>query len=362
MTTLLGKITHARAYYSCRRCRSGRCPDDAELGLVRQQTPAVREAVATVGLLDPFAEGARRVLPLLAGLTVSASTIRRTTEDVGTDVARRREVGEAFEAPPIDWGRDALGRTLACVGLDATSVPQQGKRGEKAEGRMPWVAMVFSPPGAAPRKRRARMSARYLSGLMSLGEIGGQLRRECRAAGLARAEVVVGLSDGGAGLEECLIDAVAGLGGELHLVLDFYHAAEHVREFARVLKSDDESRRAQAASWCETLKDRGGAALLEEVEGLDLSEGSAESRESQRLLVGYLRGNAHRTDYPAYSARGWPIGSGAVESGCKAVVCQRLKCSGMRWRERGTTALCQLRALYRSDPSLWSSYWSRSSA
>ena len=192
---------------------------------------------------------------------------------------------------------------------------------------------------------------------MSLAEIGGQLRRECRTAGLGQAEVVVGLSDGGAGLEGCLIDAVAGMAGEFHLILDFYHAAEHLREFARVLVSDEEARRKQVGQWCDRLKRQGGAALLEELERLDLSEASAESRESQRLLLGYLGNNVHRTDDPAYVPQGWPIGSGAVESACKTVVCQRLKCSGMRWRERGTTALCQLRALYRSDPALWSSDW-----
>lgn len=357
MTTLLGKIVYERAYYFCLHCRNGHFPTDEELGLVRKQTPAAQQVITLAGVLDPFEEGAQRVLPTLAGLNVSPSTVQRTTEDIGTDIARRREAGESFGVPPIDWGRDARGRTLACVGLDATGVPQQGEHAEKAEGRMPWVATVFSPPGTAPRKRRARMSARYVSGLMSLGEIGGQLRRECRAAGLAQAEVVVGLSDGGAGLEGCLIDAVAGMAGEFHLILDFYHAAEHVREFARVLVSGEEPRQKQVEEWCDTLKHQGGAALVEELERLDLSEASGELRESHRLLLGYLGSNVHRMDYPAYVAQGWPIGSGAVESACKTVVCQRLKCSGMRWRERGTTALCQLRALYRSDPVLWSSYW-----
>jgi len=61
-----------------------------------------------------------------------------------------------------------------------------------------------------------------------------------------------------------------------------------------------------------------------------------------------------------YISRGWQIVSGMIEAACKTVVCQRLKESGMSWREPGTTAVCQLRALYQSEPRLWKSYWSRS--
>jgi len=59
---------------------------------------------------------------------------------------------------------------------------------------------------------------------------------------------------------------------------------------------------------------------------------------------------------------GWLIGSGAIESACKTVVNQRLKSCGKRWRERGTTTLCQARVLYKSEHSLWSAYWKLPSA
>ena len=66
---------------------------------------------------------------------------------------------------------------------------------------------------------------------MSLAQIGEQLRRECRAVGLEQADVVIGLSDGGNGLENCLVEAVTGLAREVVFILDFYHASEHLREF-----------------------------------------------------------------------------------------------------------------------------------
>jgi hypothetical protein len=64
-------------------------------------------------------------------------------------------------------------------------------------------------------------------------------------------------------------------------------------------------------------------------------------------------------DYPGYRAKGWQIGSGPVESACKAVVGQRLKGSGMRWGEDGADAVCHLRALFRSEASQWDAFWAR---
>jgi hypothetical protein len=48
-----------------------------------------------------------------------------------------------------------------------------------------------------------------------------------------------------------------------------------------------------------------------------------------------------------------------VESACKTVVAQRLKQAGMRWRAYGTDSMCQLRALFRSEPSQWEAFWLR---
>jgi hypothetical protein len=83
-------------------------------------------------------------------------------------------------------------------------------------------------------------------------------------------------------------------------------------------------------------------------------------REKHAEVLSYLKNNVHRMDYPTYQAKGWLIGSGAVESACKTVVGQRLKLAGMRWREHGTDTVCHLRALYKSEPGQWSAFWERS--
>ena len=63
----------------------------------------------------------------------------------------------------------------------------------------------------------------------------------------------------------------------------------------------------------------------------------------------YLRGNAGRMKYDEYRANGWFIGSGVIESGCKTVIGQRFKQSGMIWSLKGAKALLPLRTLYKSN-------------
>lgn len=358
--SLLGEVCYERAYYRCPHCRQGWFPSDEELNVQQRQTPAAAEVISLAGVVQPFEEGADRLLVKLGGLVVSKSSVQRTTGRVGAELARRRAAGE-FRGPerPWDWHRDAHGNRVAYLSLDATGVAQQGPDHKKAEGRMPWVAAVFNPRPMHEEQRRELREVRYLSGLMSLEEIGRQLRSEALAVGLSRADVVVGLTDGGNGLENCLIDTVAGETREIVFVLDFYHAAEHLREFAKTLFPEEAARKEQVETWCHRLKHEGGETLLEELRALDLSDRSAATREQHRELLGYLGNNRHRTNYPEYVAKGWQIGSGVIESACKSVVGMRMKGPGMRWREPGTDALCHLRALHQSQENLWDHYWHR---
>jgi hypothetical protein len=303
----------------------------------------------------------------MSGLRVSASTVQRVTEATGAEVAAQQAAQEGAAVPKKawDWTCDAAGRRVGYMSMDATSVPQQGIHGEKADGRMPYVGVVFNPQ---PRKVRTRAARRlwdvhYVAGLMSLDQMAQRLRWEAQAVGMEQADVVVCLTDGGNGLEECLTRSLAGVARQLQFVLDFHHACEHLTEFAQLLWAEDSpGRHARTEAWCHELKTRGGERLLQTLRRLDLSEAPPHVLEGHRKLTNYLHSNLHRMDYPTYLANGWQIGSGIVESACKTVVCRRLKQSGMRWREPGTNYLCHLRSLYLSSDQRWENYWTRAAA
>lgn len=53
--------------------------------------------------------------------------------------------------------------------------------------------------------------------------------------------------------------------------------------------------------------------------------------QAARKAVTYFTNNRHRMRYPEYRAKGYQIGSGTIESGCKRIATQRLKVAGAIW-------------------------------
>ena len=361
----MGTAACQRAYYYCGRCGHGVLPWDQAVGLTaRAFTPATERLVSLAGILaDSFAEAAQKILPEMAGLHVAETTVQRTTEGAGQRLSAQRRHRRVFGAPRRwDWHRDAHGRRCAYISLDLTGVRQQAARGGVAEGRMPYVAMVFNPvpelPADSPYRPgpKAVMQARYLAGLYDLDELGLQLRQQAGQVGMNQADVWIGLTDGGNGLEEFVR---RNFPRDPVLILDFWHAADHLTELGQALEPGDEARRQQLVQgWCHLLKHEGGARLVALLEGLALPR-RAGVRGTYDEVLGYLRNNVHRMDYPTYRANGWSIGSGAVESACKTVVGQRLKLAGMRWREYGTDGMCHLRAVFKSEAGQWDAFWQR---
>ncbi len=130
-------------------------------------------------------------------------------------------------------------------------------------------------------------------------------------------------------------------------IVDFWHVCEHVSKCGRAFFGEDgEQARAWALAVCGTLRAGDVEAALEEVERLN-PRSSTWLREEKHELVTYLRNNRERMDYPAYEARGLPIGSGEVEAQCKTLVQQRCKQAGMRWHRRGLEPLLRVRAAVR---------------
>jgi hypothetical protein len=348
--TVLGGVRVERAYYHCRHCHAGHCPRDAALGLTAGDlSRGAAEAVALAGALSSFAEAAGKTLPRLAGLHLGESTVERVTERVGGDIGRRLAAGETFGRPGRwAWSRDADGRSCGYVSADLTGVGMQGPGAARADGRMAAVGMIWN----AGHEGQARYVCGLTGGLAALGE---SLRRQAGQVGMDRAERWVAISDGGAGIEDWLrahfprVEAV---------ILDFYHAAEYLGEWAKALHPGDDARAGRVAGeWCHRLKHEGGGAVLAELAGIDVSGRPAAVQEAHRVVLVYFTNQVHRMDYPSYRAKGWLIGSGPVEAACKQVVGQRMKGSGMRWGEAGADAVCHLRALFRSEKGQWDAYW-----
>jgi hypothetical protein len=364
LVSLFGPVDYARHYYHCPSCHRGTAPLDAIIGLQAQDlTPAADEVVCLAGLVDSFAAGAQKILARLSGLHLSESTVQRATEAAGQRLAEVQHAGQDIgPSTTWNWHKDAEGKSVGYVSIDATGVGQQGSGGKKAEGKMVYVGMVYNPVPedrdrwANPQAtRQPQWQSRYVAQVRPLEELSQPLRRQAGQVGLDKAQRIIAISDGGNGLEDFLrvnfplVDAV---------ILDFYHVAEYVAKLSKALHPDDE---AGATTWreatCVTLKTQGGTAVLEKLRELPVRGRGAKAVRDE--VVGYFENQAHRMDYPAYREKGWQIGSGPVESACKTVIGERMKGGGMRWGADGADAVSHLRAVFCSCDKLWESLWAR---
>ncbi len=231
----------------------------------------------------------------------------------------------------------------------------QGEGASKADGRMVTVGMIYNPQ---PRQRdddalsKPCDGVRYLAGFYELEELGLQMRRQAAQVGMNDAEQWIALTDGGAGLER-FIDVNF---PRAEKILDFHHAAEHLAAFAKQYRPGAGAEPLLAA-WCHSLKHAGGGQVIRMLERLPRGKMTEAVQAAHESVLGYLRNNEHRMDYPRYLQRGWQIASGAIESACKRVVNQRLCLGGMRWGAEGSDAVAHLRALYESDPEQWDAFW-----
>lgn len=350
LVTVHGAVWVQRAYYYCGRCRQSFLPYDEALGLVDEVSPGLMPLVALAGTLLPFAEAAHDLLQRFAGVRLSASTVLRDTEGEGERLRAQQKGGRMVEPtqPEPDWTAAREGeQPAAYVGLDAFSVPMQGIGASQAEHRMLYTALLYTPD---------KKHSRYLVDF-ELDALAEQVRSQARALGIREVSDLIAITDGGNGLEEALQRHLA---ESLQTILDWYHAAEHVCDFAKVWHGEDEAARRQWQTEAKgILYEQGGEALLTYLQALALPAGaSAAVREELRKLIGYITNNRHRTDYPTYRRKGWDIGSGPTEAGCK-IIGERLKGSGMRWVEDGAVTVASLRALYVSGGKVWDGFWAQ---
>jgi hypothetical protein len=140
-------------------------------------------------------------------------------------------------------------------------------------------------------------------------------------------------------------------------ILDWHHLSEHVHAAAKTCYGEGtaEAERFSERRLDELWEGR-ASSTLRNLRALHKQSRSASTREALRQLIGYLKHNRHRINYPRYRALGLPIGSGQVEGACKRLVGARCKQAGMRnWTRSGVAGVLRLRAALQTGhfDTLW---------
>lgn len=352
----LGWIELRRPYLYDPSRGQGRCPRDSAWGFVDSYSPEVLRLGCRAAALAGSYEAASQDLLTYAGLPIDARQLQRLVSQVAPVMNRWRQ------------GQGPLPQTTAgevmCIGTDGTGAPmrrrylrgRKGKSGGRARTREVKVGTVFThrkPAQPDQRPERDYGSTTYLAAIVSADEFGPLLRHEALRRGMGSAQTVVFLGDGAAWVWKL---ARLNFPGAI-CILDYYHACEHLSLLASALYGEGsplaQRRYRLWKKWL--LKDKVADIISQAKDSLPQEAGT---RKLAKVQIGYLERNRSKMLYQTFRTAGYFIGSGVVEAGCKVVVGQRLKQSGMLWSRKGAEHLLAIRCALLSGwfEDFWKAY------
>jgi hypothetical protein len=326
---------------------AGFFPLDEELALLPGQlTPRCQEQLTRLATWMPFARAAA-MFEDFTHVTVNADYARRQTEKAGAAyVAYQTAEVERLErdTPPPPPGPDKL-----CLSADGAFVPLVGP--EWAEVKT-LVIGEATPPVVEKGQPVVHVQAlSYFSRLTDHHTFARLALVETHRRGVERAQRAAAVLDGA----EWLQGFVDFHRRDALRILDFGHGASYVNQVGQGAYGEDTPKTRQ---WLNTqlhqLKHVGPHDVLVELRGLAQAH---PDNAAMTDALDYLEKREAQLQYPSFQAAGWPIGSGAVESGNKLVVEARLKGSGMHWARPHVDPMLALRNLVCNDR--WDEGWAQ---
>jgi hypothetical protein len=362
--TVLGPVRIRRAYYHCAGCGHGVVPRDAELGVGQaSMSPGLAKMTARAAAAVPFAKAAS-LLAELAGVDLATKRVERSAEAAGSAAARAAGARadaicsrQVVPLPPPAPAPDMLYIAVDGTGVPMVTAETEGRPGKgedgKAHTREVKLACLFTQTAVNDEGHPVRDpgSSTYLATFEPAARFAQLVDAEARRRGCEHIRQLVMLGDGAVwiwNIADELFPAAT-------QIVDPYHAREHVHDLANLATR---LLRQSHPDWLtERLAelDAGDIAALTAA-GRSLKFTGSLARDRDRQL-GYFEVNAHRMRYAHFRELGMFVGSGAVEAGCKAVIGQRLKLSGMRWAIPGATSIATLRCHEASGQ--WEDIWQR---
>jgi hypothetical protein len=348
---IFGAFTLERDYYHNPKAGRGHCPADAALALEGSCTPALSRLICLESMDEPSFEKAEKHLKETGGIDAPARQLQRFVQEIGpaAQAWQERQIApEACDAP------------VMYVSGDGTGVPMRreelsGRKGKQADGssktRQAYLGCVFTQHKRDEKGRpiRDHDSTSYLATFGNVEQLGLLLRWEARRRGSGTAQEIILLLDGALGLENH---------GEINFpgclqIVDFYHAVQHLKSLAEALLGKEHPKvKARVSRWTKLLLKNGAQKIVDQA---GQQSAGQSNEEAVQKAAHYFEHNVARMQYGTFRQKGYFIGSGVVEAGCKTVIGARCKQSGMFWSEPGAGNILALRCIERSRQ--WENFW-----
>jgi hypothetical protein len=288
-----------------------------------QISPRLQELMVYAGQLDCY-ERCNESLHHFLDIEVSPAQVYRVTDTYGKEA--EKEVNESRSPEPVKKDE------ILYVQADGSMLQTRDDGWKEVKvGRMFTSDSCIDPNGKQSWIRHSQYvahfgSSKVFTGYMdylieSYGSLGKRL---------------VFISDGGTWIKNRIEDAFP----EAVSILDYYHACEHLHEFADTVFKD----KAALKKWTDEQKE---LLLQSKVKGVIANiKKRFKNNKDADSLVNYYNSNAYRMDYSYYKKIGAGIiGSGAIESAHRTVLQKRMKQSGQRWSYEGAQNMLNLRVI-----------------
>lgn len=321
-------------------------------GLLPHQelSPALEDKLAYFATVAGSYEMAARLACKL-GILIEDSTVRALVQRLG---ARAQEQSEQrLKTLPREVQLERPASRLGVIMVDGFQVrhrgPDWGKR-KAQKPRVEWheqkVGVFYQQEQNAAGQLTEKVSVSWQGEAVQLGE---RLHWEALRHGLGRTRQTLALGDGASWIWGLVEERWP----QAHQLLDFYHASQHLHALAETLYPKQESAR---HSWvdqqCHDLRHGKQRKVLQSLS--QIRERRGKPGETIRREKNYFHSHRQRMNYQELARRGWPIGSGPVESAC-AQKQGRFKRPGQFWTKQG---LRHLNALIEArDLNHWDQLW-----
>ncbi|MDK2799318.1 MAG: hypothetical protein PWQ70_937 [Clostridiales bacterium] len=347
--SMFGHIPVTRDIVHCRRCHKGYGVIDKliEIDDKHRITKAMVEVITYVAQMTSSFERASEVLKKLLKVEVSPTQIQIVSEEVGKKIFEKEmeKARQAYEkpeiaAPELPPAKRKDGKLYIFTdGMQInTRIEQNGTTWREMK-----LGLVFTDKDVIKRgeDKIKIVKKEYVSYFGSVTEFKKAIFAAAARAGYGKLKEVVVIADGAQWIwnmcDELFPDAVK--------ILDYYHLSENVHQYAKILYSEDEINRKR---WIKEVLDKVNNDEIEEAIKIVNKVKIKKLPDNVVNLPTYMENNRERISYKTFKEKGYYIGSGAIESGNKMVIGQRMKQAGMRWSINGGQYIATLRAKYES--------------
>jgi hypothetical protein len=365
--SLFDRVEYQRNYYAGCPCGHGKAPLDERLGLQPNQvTSGLASLLGMAGIELAFDYASGWLAPFLL-FEVSENTIRKETQGYGELQIEREEAwirqsqDPAYLQVRLRTEQEKPKRVYGSIDGAHVRIEERSKAETTPEKWREmkvccWYRVERVPKNQHTKRHQQKavighqalraQDMRYFCDIAEVDDFEPLFWATSCQVKADLAEEVVFVCDGA----KWIWRLVETYYPQSVQILDWFHAEERLERVANDLFQPD-----QAKSW---LKDvltamwEGDTCFV--IKACEIL--SVKSVIAAQALT-YFRNNAHRMQYDVFRLKGYMIGSGTVESGCKQIVTQRLKRSGAQWNLQGARLTAKARAAWLSSD--WGNLCSR---